>query len=1144
MSSLVLRFEIIHVLWLLFVILLIDSGSRLPNTSRDVNVFQAIFFAAARLPRENEIVSPASSWLLPGITPGFQKDGIPAAQRNMECPAGIRHERQKGFCSPENCNCLFIIILTAIGKSRRESLMNKISVLLISGGDACIPSDPLYAILSEAGDLEVSVETSLEGALAHIESGDADIIILRAARPFEPSVGFPGILARRFPNIPLILVADTEEEAISLTGDNPTHNCLMKDELTPGLVKYAIGTALKNKQAVKALRESEERFQSLIENSSDHFWIMDLAGSFKYASPSVMKMRGFTSEEMLLGQRLQDVLTPESVKIVNASMQNFLDCEKAGIPYEGKFIFELEAYRKDGSTLWTETVVNPLKNEKNETTAILGVTRDIMERKAGERALREATTQWNSTFNAIRDAICLVDLEGRILRCNDSMAEIVGKSRDEIIGEHCFRLMHGTEGHIAECPLRRLRETRQRENLEITMGEKRVEISVDPLLDDVGNLIGGVHIISDITARKHAEEALRKEKDRAQTYLDTAAIMVLALDSEGCITKMNKKGHEILGYDDGELIGRNWFETCLPIHAREELSSVFRRNMNGEATFVEYYENPVVTKSGHERLIAWHNALLSDENGRAYGTLSSGMDITEHRLAEDALRESEERFRQFFENDPAYCYRISPEGVILDVNRSALQALGYKKKELLGKPLKPLYAQESPERMEELSARWKETGYLKNEEIIVCTKDGRRRIVLLSANQIRDREGNLLHTIAVQWDITEKRDLEEQFRQAQKMEAIGRLAGGMAHDFNNILMAVMGNCELILSDLREADPMREDVLQIRECAVRAASLTRRLLIFSRRRVLEPINIDLNEIVSGMDELLRRVIGEDIELLTTLARQPVTVRVDPGDMEQIILNVVINARDAMPRGGRLTIETGKVFFDEEYTGGHAFIRPGPYVMLAISDTGCGMDRETLKKIFEPFFTTKETGKGTGLGLATVYGMVKQSEGHIQVSSEVGAGTTLKIYLPLAREKSKRVKSQDVKEKIKRGIETILVVEDEKSVRHLVMRILRNAGYTVLEARGGGEALLLCEKHDGPIALVISDVVMPRMSGRELVERLKSTRPEMKALFMSGYTDDAVTRHGIVENQTPFLQKPFSATDILRKVRAILDRRSRR
>jgi PAS domain S-box-containing protein len=412
-------------------------------------------------------------------------------------------------------------------------------------------------------------------------------------------------------------------------------------------------------------------------------------------------------------------------------------------------------------------------------------------------------------------------------------------------------------------------------------------------------------------------------------------------------------------------------------------------------------------------------------------------------------------------------------------------------------------------------------------------KDGSRIPVLVG---VAGLDGS--QNIAITLDLSERKVLEDQFRQAQKMEAVGRLAGGIAHDFNNVLSVILSYAEMIGGDLKPDEPLRVDIEEIRSAALRATDLTMQLLAFSRQQVLEPKVLDLSQSVGGMEKMLHRLLGADIELTMLHASGLWNVKADPGQIEQILMNLAVNARDAMPHGGKLTIETENVDLDDDYARAHHDVRPGPYVMLAVSDTGIGIDKETQTRIFEPFFTTKEKGKGTGLGLATVFGIVKQSGGHIWVYSEPGKGATFKVYFPRVSGAAVVRASQRPAPEPSRGSETILLVEDDDQVRALARNILRRNGYVVLVASNGGEALLMCEQHGSKIHLLLTDVVLPLMSGRQLAERLATMRPEMKVVFMSGYTDDAILQHGVLDSGVAYLQKPLTPGSLTKKVRAVL------
>jgi two-component system, cell cycle sensor histidine kinase and response regulator CckA len=430
-------------------------------------------------------------------------------------------------------------------------------------------------------------------------------------------------------------------------------------------------------------------------------------------------------------------------------------------------------------------------------------------------------------------------------------------------------------------------------------------------------------------------------------------------------------------------------------------------------------------------------------------------------------------------------------------------------------------------------------GKIENVEVRWKRNDQKIITVRLSGRAVRKATGEFDSFEMIAEDVTERRNLEDQLRQSQKMEAVGRLAGGVAHDFNNLLTVIKGYTELMLEEFREHDPLRGELEEIRKAADRASALTRQLLAFSRQQVLAPKVLDLNHVVTNMDKLLRRLLGADVELTTKLDPTIGRIKADPGQLEQVIMNLAVNARDAMPVGGKLLIETGNVDLDESFAREHVGAKPGSFVMVAVSDNGAGMSETVRQRIFEPFFTTKEAGKGTGLGLSTVYGIVKQSGGYIWVYSEMGKGTTFKVYLPRVDARVDASIPAQMLPQTAFGRETVLLVEDEDGVRALVRQVLHKHGYNVLEARHGGEALLHCERHKGDIELLLTDVVLEQMGGPELAKRLLGIRPEMRVLYISGYTDDAVIHHG-VSTGTAFLQKPFTTDALAKKVREVLDR----
>ncbi|MCG2777357.1 MAG: PAS domain S-box protein [Desulfobacterales bacterium] len=516
-------------------------------------------------------------------------------------------------------------------------------------------------------------------------------------------------------------------------------------------------------------------------------------------------------------------------------------------------------------------------------------------------------------------------------------------------------------------------------------------------------------------------------------------------------------------------------------------------------------------------------------------------EIEERKQAEKALRESEERFRDISYSMADWIWEVDKDGKYTFASESAKEILGYDSEELIGKtPFELMPEDEAKRKREAFKIIASEKKPIIDLENWNLTKQGKRVCLLTNGVPILNKKGELCGYRGVDKDITEQKKLEAQFIQAQKMEAVGRLTGGMAHDFNNILTAIIGNASLLASSIREDDPMQENVEEINDAANRAASLTRQLLAFSRKQILKSQILDLNAVISGLMKMLGRLIGEDVNLKTVLASELRQVEADPGQMEQVIMNLVVNARDAMPQGGKLTIETHNVYLDETYAREHGVeLKPGPYVMLSITDTGIGMDEETQSHIFEPFFTTKEKDKGTGLGLATVYGIIKQTGGYIWAYSEPGKGTTFKIYLTGVEKETEPVRRDSGALEGLTGSETVLLVEDDKSVLNLARKILKKYGYNVLEAESGEHALKVSGQYEGPVHLLVTDVVMPEMSGLELAKHLQVLRPGIKVLYMSGFTNNATIRHGILTLGVKFIEKPFSPESLVRKIREVLE-----
>jgi len=631
--------------------------------------------------------------------------------------------------------------------------------------------------------------------------------------------------------------------------------------------------------------------------------------------------------------------------------------------------------------------------------------------------------------------------------------------------------------------------------------------------------------------RTAAEGSERRLRDLVQSV---DAIVWEADASTFQMTFVSRRAEQILGYPAGIWVSEpHFWQSHIDPTDRDRIVALCQAAAaRGEDYELEYR---MLAADGRVVWLRDKVRVVKDSEGRPRQLRGVMLDVTEEKQAE----EERARLSLAVEQAAEAILMTDPEGTISYVNPAFERVTGYTRAEVIG--LNPRILKSGKHDQPFYETLWStlRRGDVWSGRVVNRRKDGTLYEAEAVISPVRDLAARIVNYVAVQRDVTRESQLEEQVRQSQKIEAVGRLAGGVAHDFNNLLTIIGGYCDLLLDRLGAEDPSRGHIGEIKKAADRATSLTRQLLAFSRRQVLAPQVLDLNTVVANIHKMLRRLIGEDVDLILAPAQGLGRVKVDPGQIEQVLLNLAVNARDAMPHGGKIVIETGNVELDDSYAGGHFTLNAGSYVMLAVSDTGCGMDAETQSHIFEPFFTTKEQGKGTGLGLAMVYGIVKQSEGYIWVYSEPGRGTTFKIYLPRVDESPAPSKLVKVPGEQAGGAETILLVEDESSVRLLVRGVLETAGYTVLEARNGEDALVISNAHREHIHLLVTDVVMPKMSGPELAQQMAPLRREMKVLFMSGYADDAIVQHGVLDSNAGFLQKPFTPDVLVRKVREILD-----
>jgi|GEM_PF-1531700 len=1097
-----------------------------------------------------------------------------------------------------------------------------------------------------------------------------------------------------------------------------------------GQPKYLLGISediTEWKRAEAALRANLQFLETLLDTIPSPVFYQDRNGKYQGCNKAFIQLILGLPKEAIIGHSMFDL--PEVIPPDLAARYHEQDQKLLNEP--GFQFYESEVQCTDG--LRRDFIFNraTYKDASGNIAGIIGVMLDISERKQAENRLRESEAKFRSIYEESPNGIELYDTNGKLIEVNRACLDILGVSNRTDIKEFDLFENHNltpetkqqlrkgysvrfeTEYDFSKAKANHLFNTQK-------TGIIHLDLQITPLGESVNaSSIGYLVHVQDITERKQAEQAILKERDNAQMYLDIAGVMILALDQNANITLINQKGCQILGYTQQEVIGKNWFTNFLPPREHKKVRDIFKHVLKGHITQNDFIENSVLTKTGEERIIEWHNIILKDATGKIIGSLSSGSDITERKRAENALRLNENRLNALYKlsqmadlslqqladyalaesvkltnskigflgflNDNETemtihswsretpknwqktvrprVYRIEDAGlwveavrqrksIILNDNSQSTQskkgcplenviikrfisipifdgnnivavaAMGNKPEKYDDSDLRQLtllmdgvwkfiqrkQAEEAlrhseakfrnlAESLDEVVYRANPETFMVNyvnhaveiifgysaEELLNASKFWEKAIhpedkghVITRINNARQklqpiaheyriiRKDNIIRWVedhlswekdpagkpisvnGVIYDITERKraeqereKLEEQIRHAQKMKAIGILAGGVAHDFNNLLTAILGNAELLLDVIHSSDPMRLEIEEIKKAAERAATLTRQLLAFSRRQPLQKMVVDLNSIVLNIKNMLNRLIGEDIQLITHLEPKLRRNLADPGQIEQVIMNLTVNASDAMTYGGKLIIKTENVMLNEDDCQKLRDARPGRFTCLSVQDTGTGIDKKIIPQIFDPFFSTKGPGSGTGLGLSVVYGIVKQHEGWIDVESEIGRGSNFKVYLPVISIATE----EECIEKISLfGLqghgERILLVEDEEEVLNFASRALVKNGYHVTRATSTGEALEVFEKERGNFHLVFSDVVLPDQSGLQLVNELQLRKPELLVLLSSGYTEQKAQWSMIRDQGYRFLQKPYNLFELLQTVMDVL------
>lgn len=752
----------------------------------------------------------------------------------------------------------------------------------------------------------------------------------------------------------------------------------------------------------------------------------------------------------------------------------------------------------------------------------------------------DAGTVLNVLSHVNPESVLLMETNGRALFSNHVFARMVERKPEEIIGESVYSLLSPEAALTWKSQIEGVIKTGKPHRFEGMFGEKHTENYFYPLVDSSGKHTRLAYFGIDVTARAKMEKALRESEAKFKELFDSAPVGYHEIDAQGRIVNINRTELEMLGYSREEMLGKYVWQFVLNPEASQKRVLA---KLSGELPVAKTAERIYMRKDGSTFPILMEERLLKDESGKITGIRTVIQDITERKYIEEELRESEERFKTTLYSIGDGVITTDINGNVYQMNPVAESMTGWSEQEARGKSILDIFHivnEDTGNVVENPVHRVLREGIvvgLANHTVLI-SKDGTRRPIADSGAPIRNQHGKTIGVVLVFNDQSDRRLLQAQLMQSQKMDAIGRLAGGIAHDFNNVIAIILGYAKLMEHELNPLDPITKKVQGIINAAERSAELTNQLLAFARKQVIAPVAVNLNTELAKLQNMLARLIGEDITLSIKPGKDLWNVKIDPSQVDQILANLSTNARDAISDIGTISIETTNVVIDESYCKEHLDFHPGEYVMLAFSDSGSGMDKATATRIFEPFFSTKPEGKGSGLGMATVFGIVKQNSGFINVYSEVGKGTTFKIYLPRFHGEVAAPMEKE-KEIPLKGTETILVVEDEEQLLELAKSSLEMYGYSVLTAKSPGDAIVLCERLSAKIHLLITDVVMPGMNGKELKERLDTIKPGMKVLYMSGYTADVVAHRGILDENVNFLQKPFTPLTLARKVREVLN-----
>ncbi len=892
-------------------------------------------------------------------------------------------------------------------------------------------------------------------------------------------------------------------------------------------------------QAENALRESERRLTLAQGAAHIGAWDADLDTNITRFSGDCASLYGLPNDHPPL-------MNEEWIALVHPADRHHVASQLRESIKQRRFLdTEFRVVWPDGTVHWLLGKGTVFLDNSGRPIRMAGVNLDITARKEAEAALLESEERFRSLFENATVGLYRTTPAGRIEMANPALVRMLGYESFAALAERNLE-ESGFEPEYSRSAFRKtLEQEGQIRGLEATWTRNDASVvfvreSARCVKDESGAVCFYEGIVEDVTERKRTEDALRRSEQKfaAAFHLGPAAMSIVDTEDGDCILDINEGFEQVSGYSRVELLGRRVPELGIWSEPEEYSQAQRRFRTDGRLSNFEFHFR---RKSGEIRTGLVSAEPMEINNRRCAITCTT--DLTERKRAEEILKASEEKYRALVETTDTGYLITDKEGKVIDANREYVRLTGHRELgEILGRSVIEWTAAHEKQKNAEALARCVKDGFIR--DLVIDYVDGENRITPVEINAKVTRGGESLRIISLCRDISDRKRAEEmrlqlKLTQAQKMESIGRLAGGVAHDFNNLLTVINGYAAFLSEQLAVRDPLRRYALEIGEAGRRAASLTSQLLAFSRKQAIMPKAINLNAVLAEAERMLQRLIGEDIELVSSLAPRLGLVMADPDQIHQIIMNLAVNARDAMPKGGKFEITTAEVELDETAAAAHPDAASGRYVQLTVTDTGTGMTEEVRRKIFEPFFTTKEQGKGTGLGLSMVFGIVRQHDGWIDVKSEPGRGSTFRIHLPRIDGASQTDEAKPAAANVSYGDETVLVVEDQEAVRGLARRILEAHGYHVLEAASGAEAHAVASRHTGEIDLLLTDVVMPGMDGFLLSEKLRDLRPKLRTILMSGYTADLVAHRDALASGLAYIQKPFGPEELATKVRGILD-----